>query len=94
MSTKKHTKKKERKRMKQNHRRSSKQYPSEKFFSGRIKKNKTKPQAQLNLTSFRGILFWVDSKEVKPLGFDPTGQDGAYNNRKHLKIWESALFSG
>ena len=32
-------------------------------------------------------------KQVKPLGFDPP-RGRAYNNRKHLKIWESALFSG
>ena len=31
-------------------------------------------------------------KQVEPLGLDP--MEGAYNNRKHLKIWESALFSG
>ena len=31
-------------------------------------------------------------KQVKPLGFDPP--EGAYNNQKHLKIWEYALFSG
>ena len=32
-------------------------------------------------------------EQGKPLGFDPPG-GGAYNNRKHLKFWESALFSG
>ena len=31
-------------------------------------------------------------KKVKPLGFAPP--EGAYNNQKHLKIWESALFRG
>ena len=31
-------------------------------------------------------------KKGKALGFDLP--EGAYNNRKHLKVWESALFSG
>ena len=31
-------------------------------------------------------------KQVKPLGFDPS--EGAFNNRKQLEFWKSALFSG
>ena len=33
------------------------------------------------------------SRGKEPNGFEsPRG--GAYNNRKHLKLWESGLFSG
>ena len=36
---------------------------------------------------------WKQREQVKPPGFEPP-QRVAYNNRKHLKFWESALFSG
>ena len=39
------------------------------------------------------ILDRRETKQVKPIGFEAL-RGGAYNNRKHLKLWESGLFSG